>query len=108
MVIVIFTGWIPHDQAEKAGKLYLETMKKFPRDKNLSKSLLDGAIMPRKEGYKYVSVGEIKEGKLAEALDLNNKRALSIAKELEGYKYKMEVYSSLFEALGVVGLKPPE
>ena len=102
------TAWFPHDQAQKAGKVFLEAMKKYPRDKTLYKILLDNAVIATKEGYKGVSASEIKEGKLVEAIALLNKRMIMQAEGIEGYKYQIEVMSSITEAFDVLGLNPPE
>ncbi|MBA7511447.1 hypothetical protein ES705_03441 [subsurface metagenome] len=83
-------------------------MKKYPADKSLSKELLNNAVVATKEGYKVVNADEIKEGKLKEYIALLNKTLLFMANGIEGYKYQIEVMSSIFEAMDIVGLKPPE
>ncbi|MFX1446139.1 MAG: hypothetical protein ACFFHV_22240 [Promethearchaeota archaeon] len=102
------TVWIPHSKAPKAGKLFLEAVKKFPDDKTLSKNLVNNAVVATKEGYKVVVADEIKDGKLKEYLNLANKQLLFFAENIEGYKYQIEVMSSITEAMAVVGLEPPE
>jgi len=108
MVIVMTTVWIPHAKASEAGKLFIEASKKFPGDKSLSKQLLNNAVAATKEGYKAVSADEIKEGKLNEYLAQLNKTVIFVAKGIEGYKYQIEIMSSIVEALDVLGLKPPK
>ena len=108
LVIVMTTVWIPHDKAQKTAEAFLEANKKFPSDRALSKTLLNNAVSTTKEGYKVVSADEIKEGKLVPYTAQLNNFLLHMAKEIEGYKYKIEVYSTLVEAMGVLGLKPPE
>lgn len=102
------TVWFPHAKAAKVGELFLKAVKEFPEDKSLSKDLLNNAVSTTKEGYKVVSADEIKEGKLVQYLARLNKMLLFVANEIEGYKYKIELYSTLVEAMGVLGLKPPE
>lgn len=108
MVIVMTTVWIPHSKAPKAGKLFLEAVKKFPDDKTLSKNLVNNAVVATKEGYKVVVADEIKDGKLKEYINLANKQLLFFAENIEGYKYQIEVMSSITEAMAVVGLEAPE
>ena len=108
MVIVMTTVWFPHAKASKAGKLFIETSKKFTEDRAISKRLLDNAVAATKEGYKVVIADEIKEGKLKEYLSQSNEQLLFFAEGIEGYKYQIEVMSSVIEAMGVLGLKPPE
>ncbi len=102
------TVWLPHAKASKAGEVFIEANKKFPFDRSLSKVLLDNVVNTTIEGYKVVSANEIKEGKLVEFLAQLNKTLRWFANEIEGYKYKIELYSSLVEAMAVLGLKPPE
>ncbi|MFX1453179.1 MAG: hypothetical protein ACFFCM_20265 [Promethearchaeota archaeon] len=102
------TVWIPHSKAPKAGKLFLEAVKKFPDDKTLSKNLVNNAVVATKEGYKVVIADEIKDGKLKEYINLANKQLLFFAENIEGYKYQIEVMSSITEAMAVVGLEAPE
>ena len=101
------TVWLPHAKASEAGKVYLEALKKFPQDRSLAKDLLDNAVAATKEGYKVVSASEVKEGKLKEYLALANKQLIFFAESIEGYKYQIEVMSSLIEAMEVLGLKLP-
>jgi len=108
MVIVMTTVWFPHAKASEAGKLFIEASKKFPNDRSLSKRLLDNAVAATKEGYKVVIADEIKEGKLKEYFKQTNEQLLFFAEGIEGYKYQIEVMSSLIEAMGIMGLKPPE
>jgi hypothetical protein len=102
------TVWFPHNKAQKAGEVFIEASKKNPTDRSLSKELLNNAVCATKEGYKVVSAREIKEGKLVEYLAQVNKLLLYISERIDGYKYEIEVYSSIFEAMDVLGLKPPE
>ena len=108
MVIVMTTSWFPHDKASEAGKMFIESSKKFPRDNSLSKQLLNNAVVATKEGYKVVIASEIKKGKLSEYLAFVNKTLIFIANGIEGYKYQIEVMSSIVEAMDILGLKPPE
>ena len=108
MVIVMTTVWFPHAKASETGKLFIEASKKFPEDKSLSKRLLNNAVAATKEGYKVVIADEIKEGKLKEYLAQANEQLLFFAERIEGYKYQIEVMSSVIEAMAILGLKPPE
>ena len=102
------TVWLPHAKVSKAGKLFLEALKKFPNDRTLAKNLLNNVIVATKEGYKVVIADEIKDGKLKEYITLTNKQLLFFAENIEGYKYQIEVMSSITEAMAVVGLEVPE
>lgn len=107
MVILLLTVWFPHDKASKAGNLFIDVMKKYPRDRTLAKVLLDNAVAATKEGYKTVSAYDIKDGKLKEELARLNKALIYLAENLEGYKYEVEVLSSITEAMDILGLESP-
>jgi len=102
------TVWFPHAKAPMAGKVLLESLKKFPEDRSLAKNLLNNAVTATKEGYKVFIADEIKEGKLKEYLAQANKTLIFFAESIEGYKYEIEVLSSLPEAMAILGLEVPE
>jgi len=102
------TVWFPHAKASEIGKVFIEASKKYPGDKSLSKQLLNNAVGTTKEGYKVVSASEVKEGKLKDYTAQLHTFLLFVAKSIEGYKYEIEVMSSIVEAMDVLGLKPPE
>ncbi len=54
-----------------------------------------------------ISVFDVKEGKLEEALALQQKQLLEYH-VIPGYKYKMEVRFKATEALEMLGMKMPE
>ncbi|MFW9818589.1 MAG: hypothetical protein ACFFE5_03180 [Candidatus Thorarchaeota archaeon] len=101
------TVWIPHAKAPKAGKVFLEALKKFPADKSLAKNLLNNAVVATKKGYKVLIADEIKEGKLKDYIAQANKQLIFFAENIEGYKYQIEVMSSIVEAMAVLGLEVP-
>jgi hypothetical protein len=80
----------------------------IPGDRSLSKDLLNNAVAATKEGYKVVSADEVKEGKLKEYIAQLNEVLLFMAMGIEGYKYQVEIMSSIVEAMDILGLKPPE
>ena len=102
------TIWFPHAKAPEVGKLFIEASKKYPGDRSLSKDLLNNAVVATKEGYKVVSADEVKEGKLKEYIARANEVLLFMARGIEGYKYQVEIMSSIVEAMEILGLKPPE
>jgi hypothetical protein len=107
IVIVMNTVWIPHAKAPKAGKVFLEAIKKFPDNRSLTKNLLNSAVVATKEGYKVLIADDIKEGKLKEYLAHANKQLIFLAENIEGYKYEIEVMAAFTEAMAVLGLEVP-
>jgi len=107
MVLLVSQTWYPASQAEKAGKVYLEAMKKYPDDRALGKPILRSGIKLEKEGIHGIAVFSVKEGKFKEAMDLAVNRMLILG-EIEGIKMSIDTYYDLTEAMPFVGLKAPE
>jgi hypothetical protein len=107
MVLLVTEGWWPAGKSEEVGKLYLEIMKKYPRDKTITKSIVPGAFWAVKEGMHVITVTSIKPGKFKEAMDITTKRLLMMA-SIEGYRYQINIAYDLVEAMPLVGLKAPE
>jgi len=106
MVIIVVESIIPHEKASEAGKKWLEVTKKFPPDRSVSKQLFI-AIRPSSRGMISLGAWEVKDGKEKEALVRTNESMLMFT-EIPGYKYSIKTFLSAVEAMGIVGLKPPE
>jgi predicted phosphatase len=105
----IFTYNIfPHDQSENISKVYLKEIKEARAAlRPLAKEIIPNAVWATTEGMSVIGVWDVKEGKLEEALALNQKQLLAYH-VIPGYKYKMEVRFKVTEALEMLGMKPPE
>lgn len=108
MVLLVTQTWYPASQAEKAGKVYLEAMKKYPDDRALGKPILRSGIKMEKEGIHSIGIFSVKEGKFKEAMDLTVNRMLIFGKEIEGIRMSIDTYYDLTEAMPFVGLAAPE
>jgi hypothetical protein len=108
IVYIIATVWYPAQQARAYGKRALESLKKFPFDKNLSKVVVLGAVSATEEGMRLISIAEIKEGKTKEAVLLASKRILFMAEGIEGLKYKIETCLSAAEAITTIDMQLPD
>ena len=108
MVIVAITTRWPHSVSADIGKAYIEVMKKYPADKSLYKPTITACVRASIEGFKGLSIHEVKEGKLKETLDLVYRRQLMFGNLVKDLKYEIEVYMSGVEAMPMVGLKMPE
>jgi hypothetical protein len=106
MVYIVVESIFPHDKASEAGKKWLETTKKFPPDRSVSKQIMV-AIRPSSRGMISLSAWEVKEGKEKEALVRMNESMLMFA-EIPGCRYSIKTFLTSFEAMGLIGLKPPE
>jgi len=102
------TSWIPPQQARTYGKKALEALKKYPIDKTLTKTIILGAVTGHEEGIRSISIAEVKEGQTKKAILLTTQRALFLAEEIDGYKYKIETCLSAAEAMGAISLQLPD
>ena len=107
MVYLLATVWFPPHKGEEVGKKFLEIAKKFPEDRSLGKSVLDGALMRTKYGIKAITISEVKEGKLDDGL-ARVSEILALYSEIEGVNSRVDTMATLVESMEMVGLKPPE
>ena len=106
MVIIVVESLIPHEKASLAGKKWLDVVKKYPPDRSVSKQIMV-AIRASSKGMISLGAWEVKDGKEKEALIRMNESMLMFT-EIEGYKYSIKTFLSSVEAMGILGLKPPE
>ena len=105
---IMVTAWYPMGPtkaAEVAKKAY-EVVKKFPADESIATLLAQG-FMGSKVGIKAITIWNVKEGKLEEALTRIGDM-LRFYAEVEGFTYKSELMVTVEEAWATVGMKPPE
>ena len=107
MVLVMITSWIPYGKEKELGKKYIESVKKFPVDRSLEKTILQVAARPTKDGYKTITLAEVKKGKYEEYYDRLTQQMLMF-NEIEGYRYEFETFISGADAMPMVGLELPK
>jgi len=107
MPYVMTTSTFPANKSREVAKAYLEVMKKYPPDKNLEKPIFQGAIQSNDNGITTVGITEPKPGKMSEFL-IRLQNSMVMYHDIEGHKYKIEVWYSIVEALGMLGMKAPE
>ncbi|MFW9824723.1 MAG: hypothetical protein ACFFE4_17405 [Candidatus Thorarchaeota archaeon] len=108
MVLIVSQTWYPASESEKAGKTYLELLKKYPEDHSITKPILRAALKVTKEGIHAISVGAVQEGKFKEAMDMAVNAMLFNSERIEGIKTTIDVYYDLVEAMPFVGLAAPQ
>ena len=101
------TTYFPVASSAKVGKKYVEVLKKFPVDRSIEKLILPTAIKTTHNGWKAISITEVKDGKFKEYMKRFYRNVLGYL-EIEGYKVDFEVFMSGAEALPLVGLEIPE
>jgi hypothetical protein len=106
MPYLVTTSYYPSDKAEETAKITLEMIKKYPDDKKLGETIVFGSTRTP-NGIKGLSIREIKKGKLDAAVDFVNKR-VAMFYGVAGYESKTEIYSTLEEGMGLLGIKVPK
>ncbi len=107
MVLILSTTRFPVSKAKEVSERFLEVTKKFPSDRALEKQILRLAGRITGDEIEVISVTEVKEGKYDEYLELTTKLQLMYA-DIEGIKFKVDLFLSGVKALALIGLEMPE
>jgi hypothetical protein len=107
MPYIITTTWYPSDKTTDAANRYFEMLEKFPPDDSLGEQVVPVAVTTTKKGIKTMGITEAKEGKLEEALT-RGRNSMVMFHNIEGFEYTIEVYSTISEALTLIGMSLPE
>ena len=103
--IVVRTCW-PSAKIPEIIKIAIEVAKKYPPDDSLGEDIVPNAVKATTDGIKTISVTEVKEGKLEEAIKRTNNSVVMYA-PIEGFEASIEVWSTLPEAYATLGKVPP-
>ena len=106
MPYIVVTGWYPTDMEKEVTPKYFELVKQYPFDRSLGKETIPVAISTNKNGVKFFSVMDVKEGKLEDALTWSGRRMVFL-QSVKGYEYKIRVWSTIGEALELSGISAP-
>ena len=107
MPYIVTTGWYPTDIEKEITEKYFEVVKQYPFDRSLGKDSIPVAITTNKKGVKILSIMEVKEGKLEDALTWTSKR-MFLLQSIKGWEYKVRVWITIGEALELGGINSPE
>ena len=106
MVYIVITAWYPTDIMDEVVDTYFEVLKQMPFDRSLGKETIQVAVSSSKKGIKTMSISEVKEGKLEEALAYASKRLVPLQR-IKGFEVKTRVWLTVFEALENIGRSLP-
>ena len=106
MVYIVVNVWYPSSKSPVVAQRYIDTLKKFPPDRSISKTL---AVMvhPSKEGMNVLSIVQPKKDKLEEAL-MRSVQHQEEYTNIEGFNYEIKTFLDYTEAYQVIDMKPPE
>lgn len=108
MPFLVITAWYPTHKVSDVIKVYPEMLKKYPPSSltEFGEIAVNNAVTATEKGLKTMSFYDIKEGKLEEALK-TARSALAMFQSIEGYEYKVEVWSTITEAFESIGMQVP-
>ena len=104
--ILVVTAWYPYKRRIEVGKKAIEAVSKFPPDESVSKAL-GTAVLRDKHGIKIITMNEVMEGKLQEALDLAN-QTIDFYMEVDGFNFRIDIAATGPEAMASINMKLPE
>ncbi|MHA2401149.1 MAG: hypothetical protein ACXADU_19965 [Promethearchaeota archaeon] len=96
----------PPHKIEEMVKKVIEITPKYPPDPSLGEVVVS-ATKTSEDGIVTLTILEVKEGKLQEALNLAS-RNVSEFRTIEGVRYPLEVWGTTVEAYAAIGMTPPE
>ena len=108
ITLLITRTYFPPDQGSKVGEKYIDWLKDNPPDKTVEKTLCIAVLSTEDGNITTLGIGEIGKGKEKEALAEATKQSLFLAREVEGFKYKIEVVLSFTEAYKIIGMTAPD
>ena len=106
MPYLFTTSSYPTDLRDEVVKAYFKMLKEMPFDKSLGKETIQVAVTTNPKGVKSLSIANIKEGKLTEAILWTYKR-MTYFQEIKGFEYKLRVWTNIVEALESIGESLP-
>lgn len=107
MVYILITVWFPPSKRMEVAKKAIEVAQKIPPDPSLVTVVVPNAIMGSPNGITSLSISEVKEGKLEEALTFTAENIMEYL-DIEGFSYKIDLANTLAEAMASLNLKMPE
>ncbi|MFX0167571.1 MAG: hypothetical protein ACFE9V_19800 [Candidatus Hodarchaeota archaeon] len=107
MVFTTMTVWYPTGKSSEVAKKWVESLQKYPPDPSLVKTLAIG-VKPTKDGIKVVVIGDIVKGKYEDALLRGVRSTHEFLSSIEGFRYEIETFMDITEAMPIVGMEAPE
>ena len=103
----IITSSYPSDKAKEVAEKYMEVLGKYPPNTSLTTEIIPAAVKRTEKGIKVITVGQVKPGKLEEAL-IYLANANAMFNDIQGFEYSLDVYLSIEEGLATLGMRMPE
>ena len=107
MVYLVLEMWYSPGMESKAGKKYLEIMKKYPPDSSVGTMVVPFMVNSTPEGTHTFTITDVKEGKLAQAIKDASRNMIEFGGGIEGLKYKIRTYLTAPEGMSLIDLGMP-
>lgn len=107
MPYIVITTWWPPDKTREVVDKAVELFPRYPLQPSLGEQVVPNAVKGSKKGLVNMSIIEVKEGKLEEAIAWNQKYLVEY-NSIVGYKYSLEIWATGVEAFAAIGMTPPE
>jgi len=106
MPYLFTTSSYPTDLRDEVVEAYFKMLKEMPFDKSLGKETIQVAVTTNPKGVESLSIMNVKEGKLTEALLWTYKR-MTYFQLIKGFEYKIRVWTTIVEALESINRSLP-
>jgi hypothetical protein len=101
VVYILTTIWFPPSKRMEVAKKSIEVAQKMPPDPSIITVVVPGAIMGSPTGIASLSISEVKEGKLEEALTYTIGNIMEYA-DIEGFNYKIDIANTQAEGMTIL------
>jgi len=106
MPYLFTTSYYPTDLRDETVEAYFKMLKEMPFDRSLGKETIQVAVTTTPRGARTLSIMDVKEGKLTEAILWTFKR-MAYFQLIKGFEYKVRVWTNIVEALDSIGRSLP-
>ena len=106
MPYIFTTSYYPTDLRDDTVEAYFKMLKEMPFDRSLGKETIQVAVTTNPKGVKSLSIANVKEDKLTEAI-LWTYRRMTYFQLIKGFEYKVRVWTNIVESLETIGRSLP-
>jgi hypothetical protein len=106
MGILFHERQYPAHKNKEVVAAWFRALEKYPRPEGFFNTLIDNAAIPTKQGIKIFSAHLILPGKYEETVDYWG-RFMTEFYDIEGFVFEFRVWSTIEEALSVIGQEGP-
>lgn len=107
MPYIFTTSSYPTDLRDEVVEAYFKMLKEMPFDKTLGKETIQVAVTTNPKGVKSLSIMNVKDEKLTEALLWTYKR-MTYFQLIKGFEFKIRVWTTIVEALESINRSLPD